>query len=398
MKLSKRAMSVKPSPTLAITAKAKKMKAEGIDVIGFGAGEPDFDTPDYIKDAAKQGLDEGDTKYTPASGTDEFKKAICRKFKKDNGLEFDTSEIIVGCGAKHVLYNVFQAICDEGDEVLIPVPYWVSYPEQVRLAGGTPVFIETDEKNGFRLDPNDIKEAITAKTVAIILNSPSNPTGGVYHKEDLEKIADIAVDANIFVISDEIYEELIYDDAEHVSIASLGSEIKKRTITVNGVSKAYSMTGWRIGYAGADQQLIKAMSKVQGHSTSNPTSFAQRASVVALDSPKDFVEQMRVEFDKRRKYICQRLNSIDGISCMVPGGAFYVFPNVSGLFGRRINGKEIIDSQSLGEILLEEAKVAVVPGNGFGTNSHIRMSYATSMEDISEGLDRLEAVLSKAEA
>lgn len=396
MRLSERAMAVRPSSTLAITAQAKKMKENGIDVIGFGAGEPDFDTPDFIKEAAKKALDEGYTKYTPASGSDELKKAICEKFKRDNNLDYDVSEVIVGCGAKHVLYNIFQAICDPGDEVIIPTPYWVSYPEQVRLSGGVPVFVETSESNEFRLDPEILREHITPRTKAVIINSPSNPTGTVYTYDDLLAIAKVAIDAGIFVISDEIYEELIYDDLEHVSIASLEPEIRRLTLTVNGVSKAYSMTGWRIGYAGGDQQVIKAMSGIQSHSTSNPTSIAQAASVAALRGPKDFVKMMQTEFNRRRDYMCDKLNSMNGVSCLVPKGAFYVFANVSGLFGKSIDGEVIDGSDSLARILLEKGKVAVVPGSGFGSDAHIRLSYATSMNTIAKGLERMGELLERA--
>lgn len=396
MRLSERAMAVRPSSTLAITAQAKKMKENGIDVIGFGAGEPDFDTPDFIKEAAKKALDEGYTKYTPASGSDELKKAICEKFKRDNNLDYDVSEVIVGCGAKHVLYNIFQAICDPGDEVIIPTPYWVSYPEQVRLSGGVPVFVETSESNEFRLNPEILREHITPRTKAVIINSPSNPTGTVYTYDDLLAIAKVAIDAGIFVISDEIYEELIYDDLEHVSIASLEPEIRRLTLTVNGVSKAYSMTGWRIGYAGGDQQVIKAMSGIQSHSTSNPTSIAQAASVAALRGPKDFVKMMQTEFNRRRDYMCDKLNSMNGVSCLVPKGAFYVFANVSGLFGKSIDGEVIDGSDSLARILLEKGKVAVVPGSGFGSDAHIRLSYATSMNTIAKGLERMGELLERA--
>lgn len=396
MKLSERAMAVKPSSTLAITAQAKRMKEDGIDVIGFGAGEPDFDTPTFIKEAAKKALDEGYTKYTPASGSDELKRAVCEKFKRDNNLDYDVSEVIIGCGAKHVLYNIFQTICDPGDEVIIPTPYWVSYPEQVRLAGGVPVFLETSESNKFRLDPEILSSYITPRTKAVIINSPSNPTGAVYTRDDLMAVAKVAINAGIFVISDEIYEELVYDDLEHMSIASLEPEIKRLTLTVNGVSKAYSMTGWRIGYAGGDQQVIKAMSKIQSHSTSNPTSIAQAASVAALRGSEEFIKMMRSEFNHRREYMCDKLNSMNGVSCLRPEGAFYVFPNVSRLFGKAIDGENISGSDSLAKLLLEKGRVAVVPGSGFGSDAHIRLSYATSMETIAKGLERMGELLERA--
>jgi aspartate aminotransferase len=396
MKLSERAMAVRTSSTLAITALAKKMKEEGIDVIGFGAGEPDFDTPFFIKEAAKKSIDEGYTKYTPAAGSDELKRVVCEKFKKDNNIEYDASEVIISCGAKHVLYNIFQSICDPGDEVIIPAPYWVSYPEQVGLAGGVPIYLKTPESNQFKLDPEKLRDYITPRTKALIINSPNNPTGSVYTRDDLMAIAEVAVERGVFVISDEIYEELVYDDAEHVSMASLGPEIKRLTITVNGVSKAYSMTGWRIGYAGGDQQVIKAMSKIQSHSTSNPTSISQAASVVALKGTKDFIKMMQVEFYKRREYMWNTLNSMNGITCLKPKGAFYMFPNISRLIGKSIDGEVISNSDTFARILLEKGKVAVVPGSGFGSDVHVRLSYATSMDTIVEGLKRMGELLERA--
>jgi aspartate aminotransferase len=396
MKLSERAMAVRTSSTLAITALAKKMKEEGIDVIGFGAGEPDFDTPFFIKEAAKKSIDEGYTKYTPAAGSDELKRVVCEKFKKDNNIEYDASEVIISCGAKHVLYNIFQSICDPGDEVIIPAPYWVSYPEQVGLAGGVPIYLKTPESNQFKLDPEKLRDYITPRTKALIINSPNNPTGSVYTRDDLMAIAEVAVEKGVFVISDEIYEELVYDDAEHVSMASLGPEIKRLTITVNGVSKAYSMTGWRIGYAGGDQQVIKAMSKIQSHSTSNPTSISQAASVVALKGTKDFIKMMQVEFYKRREYMWNTLNSMNGITCLKPKGAFYMFPNISRLIGKSIDGEVISNSDTFARILLEKGKVAVVPGSGFGSDVHVRLSYATSMDTIVEGLKRMGELLERA--
>lgn len=395
MIISNRAKSVKPSPTLAITAKANRMKAEGIDVVSFGAGEPDFDTPENIKDAAIRSLKSGFTKYTASSGIDELKTAIVDKLAGDNGLHYQKSQIIVSNGAKHSLYNAMLALVNPGDEVIVPIPYWVSYPDQVRLAEGIPVFVTTNESNGFVATAEMIQKVITPKTRMIVLNSPTNPTGGVYRRDELQAIADIAVANNIYVLSDEIYEKIIYDGWEHVSIASLGEEIQKLTITVNGLSKSHSMTGWRIGYAAADQEVISAMGRIQDHSTSNAVSFVQKGAVEAFTGPQDEVRKMVAEFDRRRKAIVKRLCVISGISCAMPCGAFYVLPNVSGLFGKTWDGGIIKDSDSLAGYLLEEAKVAVVPGSGFGAPNYIRLSYATSMECIEKGLDRIEEAVAK---
>ncbi len=395
LKLSRRVANLKPSATLAVDAKAKAMKAMGIDVIGFGAGEPDFDTPNNIKEAAIRALKDGFTKYCPVGGTDDLKEAIIEKLKRDNGVEYKKSEIIVSCGAKHSLYNFAQAFLDEGDEVIIPSPYWVSYPEIVSLAGGVPVIVKTEEKNGFKMLPEDFKGAITSKTKAVILNSPCNPTGSAYTRDELERIASIALEKNVFIVSDEIYEKLVYDGFKHVSIASLGKEIKDITLVVNGVSKAYSMTGWRIGYAAGSERLIKAMTDIQSQSTSNPTSFAMKASVEALRGRQDTVATMVEEFSKRRDYMVRRLNSIKGIRCFNPAGAFYVFPNVSYYYGKSFNGRVINGSSDFAEYLLEHARVAVVPGIAFGADENIRLSYATSMETIREGIDRIEDALRK---
>ena len=395
MTISKRVDQISPSVTLAITAKAKQMKAEGIDIIGFGAGEPDFDTPVHIKNAAKGAIDAGFTKYTPASGTAELKEAICEKFKNDNNLDYTPQEILVSCGAKHSIYNVIVALCSEGEEVIIPSPYWVSYPEMVKASGATPIILEATQDNDFKITPNQLKAAITDKTKLLILNSPSNPTGMLYTKDELQAISQILVEKSVFCISDEIYEEIIYDGQEHISIASLGSDIKELTIVINGVSKAYSMTGWRIGYAAGRKDIIKAMSNLQSHSTSNPTSIAQKAALAALDGTQEPVKVMVAEFKKRRDYIIERLNSINGISCLKTQGAFYVFPDVSGLFGKSFKGKEIKDSMSLTELLLNEAKIAVVPGIAFGSDKNLRLSYASSMDNIKEGLDRLEKFCSE---
>lgn len=388
--LSKRVQSIKPSPTLAMDSKAKALKADGVDVINFGVGEPDFDTPDNIKEAAIQAIRDGFTKYTAASGIDPLKAAIVDKLKADNSLEYDKTQICVSCGAKHSLYNIAQALYDDGDEVIVPAPYWVSYPDQVILAGATPVIVKTYEKDGFMMTPEVFEAAITKKTKALILNSPSNPTGGVYTREVLERIAEIAVKHGIYVVSDEIYEKLIYDGGEHVSIASFGKEIKDLTVVINGLSKSHAMTGWRIGYAAGPLDIIKSAIKIQGQSTSNPTSIAQKAAVEALRGPQGFIDDMKTEFVKRRNYLVQELNKMEGISCAMPGGAFYAFPNVSGLYGDRIKS-----SNDLAMYLLDEAQVALVHGDAFGDDDFLRISYATSMEDIQKALGRMREALAK---
>jgi len=389
--ISKRASKISPSPTLGITAKAKKMQAEGIHVIGFGAGEPDFDTPLHIKDAAKDAIDKGVTKYTPASGTQELKEAICQKFKKDNGLDYSPEEVIVSCGAKHSLFNVIFTLCDEGDEVILPSPYWVSYPEMIKVAGAAPVLLETTPKNHFKITAAQLEKAITPRTKLFILNSPSNPTGMVYSKEELKALSEVLVRRNIHCVSDEIYEKLIYDGAGHTSIASLGPEIKKRTLVVNGVSKAYSMTGWRIGYAAGPKEIIQVMSNLQDHSTSNPTSISQVAAVEAISGIQNDLEKMAGEFRRRRDYLVDRVNAIRGLSVMKPQGAFYCFVDISGLLGKSFKGKSIKTSLELTDVLLNEVRVAVIPGSVFGDDRFIRLSYAMSMENIKEGLDRMEA-------
>lgn len=382
MRISSRVKNVSASLTLAITAKAKKMKALGVDVIGFGSGEPDFDTPAYIKDAAIKAIQKGLTKYTPASGTDALKKLICEKFYRDNGLRYEPSQVIVSCGAKHSLYNIIQAICDKGDNVLIPSPYWLSYPEMVTLAGATPLFIKTDEKNNFKITPDMLKKAISKKTKALILNSPSNPTGCVYNLDELKQIADVAVRNNILVISDEIYEKIIFDGQRHVSIAGINEKIFKNTVVVNGVSKSYAMTGWRIGYlASPDEGLITAIDNLQSHSTSNPTSISQAAAEEAIRGKDAGVGEMVMEFGKRRDYIVGRINRVKGLSCIKPEGAFYVFCRID---------KKGLSGMEATERLLEEVKVAVVPGEPFGSDRHIRLSFATSMDNICEGMDRIE--------
>ncbi len=393
--LSKRVRSISPSPTLAITAEAKKMKAQGIDVVGFGAGEPDFDTPDHIKEAAKKALDRGFTKYTPASGMRELKEAVCRKLKEENGLEYEPDQVLISCGAKHSIFNAILALCDEGDEVILPSPYWVSYPEMIKLAQAKPVIIKTTQENNFKITSQQLEEAISSKTKLFILNSPSNPTGMIYTKDELRIISDILTEARIYCISDEIYEKIIYDGWKHTSIASLNPRIKELTILVNGVSKTYSMTGWRIGYAAGPKEIIQAMSNLQSHSTSNPTSISQVAAIAALQSSQEEVRRMVDEFQRRRDHIVKRLNRIPGISCLKPPGAFYAFPDISRIIGKSYNGKIIRDSISLAQLLLYEAKVAVVPGAAFGADEHLRFSYATSMENIDKGLDRVEEFVKK---
>lgn len=388
--LSERAQAIGPSPTLGLTAKAKAMQAEGISTISFAAGEPDFDTPEHIKEEAKRALDQGFTKYTPASGIPELKEAICEKFRKDNGLEYEPSQIIVSCGAKYCIYGALQALCEKGDEVILPAPYWVSFPEMIKIAGATPVIVETTEENGFKITPEVLSKHITSKTKLLILNSPNNPTGAVYSKEELERIAEIVTERGIWVIADEIYEKIIYDELRHGSIASLNPRIKDLTIVVNGVSKTYSMTGWRIGYAAGNREVIGAMSNLQGHSTSNPDSIAQRAAVAALTGSQESVRQMVAEFKRRRDDMVKRLNQIPGFSCPLPPGAFYAFPNISGILGKTFQAQVIENSTQLATLILDEAKVAVIPGSPFGADNYLRLSYATSMDNIVEGLNRIE--------
>ncbi len=390
MLLSKKAEQISPSLTLAIDAKAKKMKADGIDVIGFGAGEPDFNTPRNIQDAAIKAIQEGMTKYTATSGIIELKQAIIRKLKDDNNLNYVPSQIIVSTGAKQSLANAFQAILNPGDEVLIGVPYWVSYPELVMLADGEPVYVETEEVNAFKLTIESLNRAITSKSKAIVLNSPNNPTGTVYSKEELIEIAEFAKINNLIIISDEIYEKLLYGNSGHISIASLSEDAYNRTIVINGVSKAYAMTGWRIGYAAASAELVALMSNIQSHTTSNPNSIAQYASVEALNGQQNDINKMIEQFKLRRDYMVERINSIKNLSCIKPEGAFYVMVNISNVLNKSIDGKIIKDSLAFSELLLEKEKVAVIPGIAFGVDNYIRLSYATSMENIKNGLDRIE--------
>jgi aspartate aminotransferase len=381
IRISQRAASLSPSLTLAIDAKAKQMKAEGMDVVGFGAGEPDFDTPQHIKDAAAQALAAGFTKYTPSSGIPDLRQAIVEKFQRENGLAYKPSQVIVSCGGKHSCYNVIIATCQEGDEVLIPAPYWLSYPEMVKLAGATPVVLPTTDKTEFKITPEQLRAAITPRSRLLILNSPSNPTGTVYSPEEIKAIGDICVEKGILIMSDEIYEHLLYDGAVHKSVASFGPEHQAHTIVVHGFAKAWSMTGWRLGFMAAPEPIAKAIDAIQSHSTSNPTSFAQKGGVAALTGPQDHLKTWLAEFSKRRLFACGRLNDIPGISCVNSKGAFYLFPNISGTG---------LKSTEFCARLLEQEKVAAVPGIAFGADDYIRLSYATSMANIEKGLERLE--------
>ncbi|MBE7010336.1 MAG: pyridoxal phosphate-dependent aminotransferase [Ruminococcaceae bacterium] len=394
MYVSKKASNIQASTTLAIDSKFKAMKAEGLDVVGFGAGEPDFETPDYIKKAAIEAIQNGMTRYTPAAGTLELRKAVCEKLSRENGLSYEPAQIVVSNGAKHSLVNTFMAILNPGDEVLIPAPFWVSYPEMIKIADGVPVIMQTSETDNFKVTAEELKKAITPKTRAVVLNSPSNPTGMVYTEDELKAIADVIVEHDLYVISDEIYEHLIYE-GKHVSIASFGDEIKKRTIIINGVSKTYAMTGWRIGYAAACPEVAKVMANLQSHATSNPNSIAQAATVAALSGGEEEIAVMKKAFAERRDYMVERINAIPGVSCKKPNGAFYVLMNISGVKGRTIGGKRIETSDDFAEAFLNVAKVAVVPCSGFGNDDFVRWSYATSMENICEGMNRLEAFLAE---
>ncbi len=390
MKVSQRAQAVPPSATMAVTGRAKEMKASGIDVVSFGAGEPDFDTPDFIKQAAIEAMQAGQTKYTATPGIPALRKAISEKLKKDNGLDYTTDQVIVNIGAKHSVYESLQATIDPGDEVILVTPYWVTYPEAVKLAGGTPKVVQTDISNSYKITPEQLKGAISSKTAAIILNSPNNPGGFTYTPEELKALADVLTGTDVMVISDEIYEMLVYRGTKFVSFASISKDAYERTLTINGMSKAYAMTGWRLGYTAGPTDAIKAMGKLQSHMTQNPVSFAQYAGIAALERGAEAVESMRVEFEKRGAYMSERLNAIDGISCHEPTGAFYCFPDVSGLFGRTVGGEKIDSAMGMAKALLEKVHVAVVPGEPFGCDKNVRLSFATSMEQISKGLDRLE--------
>ncbi|HNQ47066.1 MAG: pyridoxal phosphate-dependent aminotransferase [Syntrophorhabdus sp.] len=388
--LSRRAQALKPSPTLAINAKEKLLRAQGLDIAGFGAGEPDFDTPEHIKQAAIDAVNKGFTKYTPVAGIEPLKDAIIEKFKNDNGLTFKREEVIVSCGGKHGLYNLFQALFQEGDEVIILTPYWVSYPPMVELAGAKPVIVDTREEDDYQVTGDLIRKYITSKTKGIVLNYPSNPVGSVYTVENLVQIGRLAVDHNLYIISDEMYEKIVYDGYQHTSIASIDSAFRERTIISNGVSKAYSMTGWRIGYTVGQKEIIAAMSNIQSQSTSNPTSISQYAALAALTGPQDFISMMVGEFQKRRDFLVRELTSIPGVTCYNPRGAFYVFPNFNALLGKRFNERTIDSSAALTELLLEEFHTAVVPGAEFGKEGYLRLSFATSMDVIKKGAERIQ--------
>ena len=391
MKFSNRIEQVNPSMTLAIDAKAKEMKANGEDVIGFGAGEPDFNTPERIKQAAIRAIEANDTHYTPVGGTNELKDAIITKMKRDNGLNYDRNQILVSCGAKHSFYNLAQALWEEGDEVIIPAPYWVSFPEMVGLAGAKPVIIETDAAHNFKITVDQIKKVLTPNTRAILINTPSNPTGFAYEKSELEAIAQCALENNLLMISDEIYEWIIFDGFKHTSIASLSKEAQKNCVVINGVSKCYAMTGWRIGYIAADAEIVKKVTKLQGQSTSGPCSISQAASIEALVGPHDDVLEMVHEFEKRRNVMVDQLAAIPGVSCNKPNGSFYSFPDFSELNGKKDrNGKVIQGSLDFTEFLLTEKKVAIVPGIAFGADANARMSFATSLDKIEEGVKRIK--------
>lgn len=393
MKLAQRVGRVSPSPTLRITAEAKAMAARGVDVIDFAAGEPDLDTPLPVKEAGIAAIRNGFTKYTAAGGTDELKQAVINKLRRDQGLSYDKSQILISSGAKHSLYNLAQAFIEAGDEVIIPAPYWVSYPDQVLLNDGTPVLVPTEEATGFQLTSALLERHVTPRTKAVIVNSPGNPTGAAYDRKTLEGIAEVALRHGLLIISDEIYEKLLYDGLAHVSIASLGPEVQARTVVVNGVSKAYAMTGWRIGYAAGPKDLIAAMTTVQSQSTSNPTSISQKAAVAALNEGDAFIKGMVVEFDQRRRYMVERLNTIPGVQCAMPKGAFYAFPHVGRLIGRRSPDGLLASTTALAGYLLKEARTALVPGEAFGAPEHLRFSYATGMQNIVAGLDRIDEAI-----
>ncbi|HSD93813.1 MAG TPA: pyridoxal phosphate-dependent aminotransferase [Syntrophales bacterium] len=395
MKLGPLTKVLRPSPTLAVTMKAKALQKEGRDIIGFGAGEPDFDTPDNIKAAAIRAIQEGFTKYTPVGGIDELKDAVIEKLRKDNGLVYTRPQIVVSTGAKHTLFNMAQVLFGQGDEVIIPAPYWVSYPDIVLLADATPVMVDAGESEGFKLTPAKLKKAMTARTKALILNSPSNPTGAAYTFDELKALAEVLKGTEIIVVSDDIYEKVVYDDFRFSNMANVSEEMKEKTIVVNGLSKSHAMTGWRMGYAAGPNNVIAAMTEIQSQSTSNATSITQKASIEALLGDQSFIPKMVAEFKRRRDTIVKALNDIPGITCATPPGAFYVFPRVSALYGKKYQGKTISTSNDFSEFLLEAANVAVVPGGAFGNDDYIRLSYATSMELIVEGMKRIAGAVAK---
>lgn len=395
MQLSKKAGNINPSITLAITAKAKELKNQGVDVVSFGAGEPDFNTPENIINAAIKAMKDGKTKYTPAGGVLELKETICNKFKKDNNLEYKTSQITISTGAKQCLANAFMAVLNPGDEVLIPVPYWVSYPELVKLADGIPVFVETLKENNYKYTISDLESAVTEKTKAILINSPNNPTGTIYHENELLEIAEFAKKHDLLIVSDEIYEKLIYDGEKHVSIAALSEDAYNRTIVINGVSKTYAMTGWRLGYAAASEEITKLMTSIQSHMTSNTNTITQYAAIEALNGPEEELNVMIKEFENRRNFMIDKLSKLPEISIIKPSGAFYIMVNISAYLNTTFKNQSISNSVEFSKVLLEEEKVAVIPGAGFGLDNYIRLSYATSMDVIETGIDRISIFLSK---
>ncbi|MVX62383.1 pyridoxal phosphate-dependent aminotransferase [Clostridium chromiireducens] len=395
MKLSKKAGNISPSITLAITAKANELKSQGVDVVSFGAGEPDFNTPENIIQAAIKAMHDGKTKYTPAGGLLELKQTICKKFEADNGLEYKPSQITVSTGAKQSLANVFMATLNPGDEVLVPVPYWVSYPELVKLADGVPVFVETSKENSYKYTVSDLEKALTSNTKALLLNSPNNPTGTIYHEEELLEIANFAKKHDLLIISDEIYEKLIYDGENHISIAALNEDAYNRTIVINGVSKTYAMTGWRLGYAAASEEITKLMTSIQSHMTSNVNTIAQYAAIEALNGPVEELNNMIKEFENRRNFMIYKLEKLNEVSIIRPSGAFYVMVNISAYLNTTFKDQDINNSVDFARVLLEEEKVAVIPGAGFGLDDYIRLSYATSMDIIENGIDRISTFLSK---
>lgn len=397
MKLAKRVTVIKPSATLELMAKAKALKSEGKNVLEFQVGEPDFNTPEHVKQAGIKAIEENFTHYTPSPGTLEMKKAIVEKLKRDNNLTYELNEVMVSNGGKHCLFNATMALVDSGDEVIIPAPYWVTYPECIKVADGVPVILETTSDSDFKITPEQLEKAITEKTKVLILCSPSNPTGSVYTKEELQALADVVVKHQIYVFADEMYEKLVYDDLQFVSFASLGEEVKKLTLTFNGVSKAYAMTGWRIGYVAGDKEIIKAMNSLQSHATSGPNSIAQKASIEALLGPQEPLEEMRQEFDERRKLMVSALNDIPGISCRIPKGAFYAFPDISEFIGKSYKGEKIATDSDFARLLLENYYVVAVPGSSFGAPGFLRFSYATSREVIQEGMKLLKEFVSEIE-
>ena len=391
--LSRIALEIQPSATMAIDSLFKQMKADGLDVIGFGAGEPDFSTPDHIKAAGHTAIDNNDTRYTPSSGTVELRKAIAQRLKQDCGVEYDFKQICVSNGAKPCVYVALRALVNPGDEVILPSPYWVSYSELIRMVGGVPVIVHTLEKDGFKITAKELAEAITPKTKAMILNNPSNPTGMMYSSKELEELAQVCVEKDIYVISDEIYYHLVYDNEEFVSFASLGEDVKERTLLINGVSKSYAMTGWRIGYVAANQQIATVISNYLSHCIGSPCAISQKAAVEALSASQKSVEIMRLAFERRRNYMVERMNKIEGVSCIKPHGAFYVMMNIEKLIGKELYGQVIYNADDFGTLFLKYGKVAVVPGTSFGAPNFVRWSYATSIENIREGLVRLERFL-----